>query len=175
MPADMFLRRTAYNKMNGKVIWPLLAFILVFSMHAAYVSYTLTHQETKWITVEETNWVTTYLQEQEYFIGLSYALAAAFTVYALLTYAENRKKGLVGLFSGITLTGLIYFGACFLAGCCGSPMVAVYVSLLGPSFLGVAKSVTLFLTIISVSVGYYLLKKKGSSACGDKCLCKPDQ
>ncbi len=144
-------------------------------MHAAYVSYTITQQESKWIPVEETNWVTTYLQEQEYFIGLSYALAMAFTVYALLKYAENRKKRLAGLFSGITLTGLIYFGACFLAGCCGSPMIAVYVSLLGPSFLGIAKSASLILTIISVSAGYFLLKNKGTDSCGEKCQCRPDR
>jgi len=157
--------------MNWKVIWPLAAFILVFSIHAAYVSYTVTQQETKWIAVEETNWLTTYLQEQEYFIGLSYALALAFTSFALLRYAENRKNGLTGLFSGITLTGLIYFGACFLAGCCGSPMIAVYVSFLGPSFQSAGKPITLVLTVISVSVGYSILERR-KTACGGKDVCK---
>jgi hypothetical protein len=157
--------------MRNANILILVAFVLVLSSHVAYMGLFAAPAESQWIKPDESNWVVTYMQNGDYFIGLSYGLAMAFAVYALLKYAGDRKKGITGLFSGLTLTGLIYFGACFLSGCCGSPMIAVYVSLLGPSFQGAGKPITMALTIVSVSVGYFILEKR-KTACGGKNDCK---
>jgi len=37
---------------------------------------------------------------------------------------------------GVTLLGALMAGGCFLIGCCGSPMLAVYLSLFGAKGLG---------------------------------------
>jgi hypothetical protein len=157
--------------MKGKTIWLLAAFLLVFSLHLAYTLQSSSNTSSKWVQVEDSDGLSTYMEKGEYFIGISYGLAISFAVYALLKYAGNQKKRVTGLFSGLTLTSLIYFGACFLSGCCGSPMIAVYVSLLGPSFQGAGKPITLALTAVSVSAGYYILERK-ETKCGCKNVCK---
>src|SRR5208283_3790556 len=40
---------------------------------------------------------------------------------------------------GLTLLGALMAGGCFLIGCCGSPMLAVYLSLFGAKALGLGK------------------------------------
>ena len=54
---------------------------------------------------------------------------------------------------GITLVGVLMAGGCFLIGCCGSPMLAVYVSLFGSRALGVGKPLTALVTLVSVGCG----------------------
>lgn len=157
--------------MKIHIICALAAFVLALSSHVAYISFIGAPAESQWIKPDESNWFTAYMQGGGYFIGISYGLAASFAVYALSRYAGDRKKSITGLFSGLTLTGLVYFGACFLSGCCGSPMVAVYVSLLGPSFQSAGKPITLALTVVSVSAGYLILKRR-ETACGGKNVCK---
>ena len=41
---------------------------------------------------------------------------------------------------GITLSGFLAVAGCYLLGCCGSPMLAVYMSLFGVSFLRILGS-----------------------------------
>lgn len=94
----------------------------------------------------------------------SYALAIGFSVYALLRFLESRRGGLAGLLGGITLTGVLCVAGCFLLGCCGSPMLAVYLTLFGSSFLGFTKPLTFALTIASVVVGYIWMERKSVPA-----------
>lgn len=61
---------------------------------------------------------------------------------------------------GISFTSVFYFGGCFLLGCCGSPMFAVYLGLFGVSFLGFEKLILLMFTVTSVVIGYIWMEKK---------------
>jgi hypothetical protein len=101
-----------------------------------------------------------YFEQQNYLLSIAYALALSFTVYAFLKVSESRKCGMTGIAGGITLTGLIYAAACFLLGCCGSPMLTVYIALFGASALGFRKPLVLSLTLLSVSAGFIWLYKK---------------
>jgi hypothetical protein len=155
--------------MRRIIIYPLAAFIAVFILHAAYLIFKGIQISKQWVQIENTTWLSLYLERQDYFLGFSYALAGAFTIYAFLKFFESRKSGVAGVVGGITLTGILYFGGCFLLGCCGSPMLVVYLSLFGSSFLGFTKPLTLILTITSVVIGYFWLEKKtksSSSYCG---------
>ncbi|NIA31624.1 MAG: hypothetical protein GWP06_17160 [Actinobacteria bacterium] len=107
-------------------------------------------------------------------LGISYALAGAFTIYAFLKFQSNRKKpGIAGMIGGLTLTGALYGGSCFLLGCCGSPMLAVYLGLFGPSFLGFTKPIILITTIFSLFIGFWWIEKKTKEcSCVDKDNCK---
>lgn len=149
----------------------IITFVLVFTVHAFYSINKIERISEQWTSVEGISPIVSYLQQQEYFLGLSYAMAGAFTVYALFKFLSNRKKGATGILGGITLTGVLYFGGCFLLGCCGSPMLAVYLSLFGSSMLGFTKAITLILTTVSIIIGFVWLEWRGNKTV---CDCGPD-
>lgn len=97
-----------------------------------------------------------YIGPGEYWLGLSYGLAGAFAAFSLLRAIRMRREALAasaGAAGGIALGGLLWAGVCFLVGCCGSPMLPVYLGLLGPKFLGVTKPLTFGLTLLSIVAG----------------------
>ncbi len=159
--------------MKKKLLYPMIAFAVVFSLHAVYSVAATARMSQQWFQMEKVNPFWAYLARQDYLLGLSYAVASSFTIYAVTQFSQSRKKGLAGVIGGSALTGLLYFAGCFLLGCCGSPMLIVYLNLFGSSFLGFTKHLTLALTIISVVIGYFWMerKTKSSSSCceGNKC------
>jgi len=162
--------------MRKKIIYPLIAFGVVFILHGVYSIWRGLQVSRHWVQLGNTNWLSIYFNRQDYLLGLSYALAGAFTIYTLLKFLENRKRGVAGVLGGVTLTGILYLGGCFLLGCCGSPMLAVYLSLFGSSFLGFTKPLVLLLTMISVVIGYLWMERKSKtpkSCCAENEKCSP--
>ena len=160
--------------MTKKFYLPLVALLSVFGIHSTYIIWKNIELANKWSQTTETNWFSQYFQKQDFLLGMSYALAVAFTVYALLKFFENRKSGIKGTLGGLTMTGIIYFGGCFLIGCCGSPMLIVYLNLFGASFLGFTKIIIFALTTISIIISYFLLNKKSKNNncnCGENSDC----
>ncbi len=160
--------------MKRRLLYPILAFCAIFSLHAVYSVAATARMSRQWVQLENVNPLRSYLVQQDYLLGLSYAVASAFTVYAVLQFSQSRKRSLSGVIGGGALTGLLYFGGCFLLGCCGSPMLIVYMNLFGSSFLGFTKHLTLALTIISVVIGYFCMERKTkteSSCCENNRCC----
>ncbi|MBF0560162.1 MAG: hypothetical protein HQL08_15440 [Nitrospirae bacterium] len=156
--------------MKRKLFYPKLAFVVVFSLHAVYSIASTAHMSQQWVQLENVNPFWSYISRQDYLLDLSYAIASAFTLYAVLQFSRGRKGSLTGVIGGSALTGFLYFAGCFLLGCCGSPMLIVYLNLFGSSFLGFTKHLTLALTIISVVIGYFWMERKiktSSSCCED--------
>jgi hypothetical protein len=151
--------------MRTKTLYTLIAFIAVFAIHAAYSAWASTQSTSIWVQPEDAGWPANYILNQDYMLGISYALAGAFTVYALLRLSERNERGVVGMLGGFTVTGFLYFGACFFTGCCGSPMLAVYLSVLGPSFLGFTKPIILAITVISITASYFWMERKAGKPC----------
>lgn len=151
--------------MRRKILYPLVAFILVFLFHAIYSIWKASQISQQWVQLENISMPSLYFGQQNFFLGFSYALAGAFTTYALLKCFQNRKSGIAGVVGGVTLTGILYIGGCFLLGCCGSPMLVVYLSLFGSSFLGFTKPFVATITTISVVIGYFWIEKKTKSCC----------
>ena len=58
-----------------------------------------------------------------------------------------RRASLAASAGGLTLSGILAASVCFLTGCCGSPMLPLYLGLLGPNFLGVTNPLTLAITL----------------------------
>lgn len=106
-----------------------------------------------------------YFQDEEYFLGFSYALAIAFTVFAISRLKINKNGGIVGVFSGVTLSAALYAFGCFLIGCCGSPMAIVYAGLFGSSFLGFTKPLVFSVTVLSVGLGYWMMRRRPQGEC----------
>jgi len=115
-----------------------------------------------------------YFSEQDYLVGISYALGAAFSVWALAQYLRTRQSAMAaGAAGGITLVGVLMAAGCFLIGCCGSPMLGVYLGLLGSKALSVGKPLMASVTFLSVGFGYwYLTRRSKREICADDtCAC----
>ncbi len=143
-----------------RTLYPALAFLGVFMLHGGYLLWSAS----RWISVDNTSSLSLYLHQQNYFMGLSYGLAAAFTVYSFMRFTDGQRGGLGGTIGGLTITGILYFAGCFLLGCCGSPMLAVYLSLFGSSYAGFTKPIVLVVTIISIGLSWLWMQRKTRTA-----------
>lgn len=162
--------------MKKKLFFSLIGFVVVLLLHASYSIVESKRLAERWAEMSNVNYLSLYFERGEYLIGASYALAIGFSVYALVRFVESRNKGFAGLLGGITVTGVLYVAGCFLLGCCGSPMLAVYLTLFGSSFLGSTKLLTFVLTLASVVVGYIWMERNSKSAnvcCEGDEECKP--
>ena len=154
--------------MRKKALYPLAAFLVVLVFHATYFTWRAARMSKQWAQLGNANSLQLYFEQSNYLLSLSYALAGSFTIFAIMRFSEHRACSVAGAAGGITLTGLLYVGGCFLVGCCGSPMLAVYLSLFGSTFLGFAKPLVLVLTAVSVGIGFFWIEKKTKAlrSCG---------
>jgi hypothetical protein len=116
----------------------------------------------RWLSAPgtETSWLRLYLESQSYWLGYSYALALSFAAVALRRYREQRLCAARNLAIGsVTLSGFLAVAGCFLLGCCGSPMLAVYLSLFGASFLPFAGPLVAGVTTITIIVGWFWMNR----------------
>jgi len=154
------------NKIKKATI-PLAIFITVFVLHLFY--YRITES-----SCAGSAWFQKYIGEQEHFLGISYALSFAFMSFAFLKFKENRKKALKAALGSGILAVILWF-LCFLFGCCGSPMLILYLNLIGLSKFKVPKLVLLIMTIIFIGIGYiWLVRKSSKGCCNGKCPSKED-
>lgn len=151
--------------MIKKRVYPAVAFLFAFFFHALYSAWRSSPSADQCGQAADTALLALYFVRQEYFIGFSYALSAAFTVYALLRFAAGRGRAAAGVAGGLALTGGLYAAGCFLLGCCGSPLLAVYLGFLGASYLSFAKPLVAAITLLSVIGGYLWLERKGADCC----------
>lgn len=150
-----------------KTIITLFTFIVVFILHIVYFKVTEGR-------CGDIFWLKKYIEEEGYFLGISYALSIAFVAFAFLKFKENRKKALKVAFGGGFLVIILWF-LCFLFGCCGSPMLIVYLNLIGISSLRIPKFVLLIMTIIFIGIGYIWLIKKTPKGCCNGKPCKENE
>lgn len=97
-------------------------------------------------------WLPKYIEAGSYWLGYSYALSVAFAVVALRRYVRNRSCG-AGRFAvgGLTFTGVLSVAGCYLIGCCGSPLLVVWLNLFGAKFLPFAKPLMAVVTTVSIA------------------------
>ncbi len=129
----------------------------------------------------ESSWMQLYLQTQSYWLGFSYALSLTFAVYAFRRYREQRYCTARNLaIGGVTFSGLLAVAGCYLIGCCGSPMLAVYLSLFGAAFLPFAKPLVALVTSVSILGAWWWLNRRlpsplstqpSESSCSGKSDC----
>ena len=121
------------------------------------------------------SWLDQYARSQNYWLGISYGIALAFAAIAFRQYRERgacaARNAAIG---GITLSGVLSVLGCFLLGCCGSPMLGVYLSLFGTAFLRAAKPLTAAVTVVSVLLGWWWMRShvRADTSCT---TCKVDE
>jgi hypothetical protein len=149
-----------------------IGFLLTLIIHFLWVSRDLA-PKLQWADINSVpentiSGYAMYFQDGEYYFGLSYALAIAFTLFAFSRIKIDRKKGATGFFGGITFSALLATFGCFMIGCCGSPMAIVYISMFGSSYLKIAKPLILIITLLSVIYAYRkMTKNKSCKSCED--------
>lgn len=117
----------------------------------------------QWVVIPDPahpSWTQRYVETQSYWLGFSYALSFAFAAAALRRYREQRfcvSRNLA--IGGVTFSGFLAMAGCYLLGCCGSPMLAVYLSLFGAAFLPLAKPLTALMTVVFISGSWWWMNR----------------
>ena len=134
-------------------------------------------EQAEWAAVEESSALARYVESQSYWLGFSYAVALAFAATALRRHREQQLCGARTLaIGGATFSGFLAVAGCYLLGCCGSPMLAVYVSLFGAHFLPLAKPLVATLTMLSVGGAWWWMNRARSRGAPDappRVACAP--
>ena len=155
-----------------------LAFVGVYAAHAFYLSRIAATPTKGWANSEIMDsgfpGLGPYFQAQDYYTGFSYALAGAFAAWAIGRFLRSRQAAMAaGAAGSITFVGVLMAAGCFLIGCCGSPMLGVYLGIFGAKALGIGKPLMALVSLVSVGVGYwYLSRRAKKEICLDSsCAC----
>ncbi len=153
----------------------VFVFTAVFVFHGLRTMYGPTDPEAgRWVALPLSfgERFSGYFFEGAIWLGYTYALSAAFAVWAVLQYFSRRASAGAALGS-FSLAGALWASACFMVGCCGSPMLGVWVALLGSAaapWLGPASA--LLTTVSVLTAGYWMRRRAAVRACcTDACGC----
>lgn len=120
---------------------PLATFVAVFAVHLIYLLVIRAPGCGPSPTLSG------YFGNGDVFLGFSYALGAAFSVWSFMRFRACRSaSSAAGAAGGTVLTAGLAAAGCFLAGCCGSPMLAVYAGIFGAGTLTIPKWAVALLT-----------------------------
>jgi hypothetical protein len=155
-----------------RLIWLLgtVAFVAAFIGHVLYLRYLTTTPQKGWTDNFDpsVNFWQTYTISQDYFVSFSYALSASFAVWATARFVYFRQRAAaLGAFGGVSLVTLLAAAGCFLIGCCGSPMLPIYVSLFGSAAAGIGKPLMALISLISIGGGYLCVVRRPACNCTD--------
>lgn len=159
-----------------RLIWLLgtAAFVAVFAGHVLCLRYLTSAPQKGWadnFNPSASFWQS-YMISQDYFVSFSYALSASFAVWATARFVYSRRRAAaVGAFGGVSLVTFLAAAGCFLIGCCGSPMLPIYVSLFGSKAAGIGKPLMALITLVSIGGGYLYLLRRPECNCTDPGTC----
>ena len=158
------------------VFWLLgaAAFAAVFVGHALYLRFLTSASQKVWadnFTPSVSFWQG-YIISQDYFVSFSYALSASFAIWATARFVYSRRRAAaIGAFGGVSLVTFLAATGCFLIGCCGSPMLPIYISLFGSQAAGIGKPLMALISLISISGGYLYVLRRPECRCADPDTC----
>ncbi len=141
-------------------------FVTVMGIHFVYLGLFPEKDpaQDRWaivVPVDKPSWISTYLDSQSYWLGYSYALVLTFSIVALRRYRQSKACSARNFaIGGFTLTGLLAIAGCFLVGCCGSPMLIIYLNLFGAAFLPIAKPFMAGITTLTIFLAWWWMNRK---------------
>ncbi len=156
------------KRLLPRSVLPLVAFAAVIGVHFIWQGFFPEQDpaQSQWVAVPgqaDSDWFRQYIESGGYWFGYSYALSLTFAVVALRRYREQRfcqaRNLAVG---GLTLSGFLAVAGCYLIGCCGSPMLIVYMNLFGAAFLPLAKPLMAGITTLTIGLAWWwMLRAEG--------------
>jgi hypothetical protein len=159
-----------------RLIWLLaiVVFVAVFVGHVLNLRYLTIAPQKDWADNfnPSVSFWQSYMINQDYFVSFSYALSASFAAWAIARFMYFRRRAAaVGAFGGVSLVTLLGAAGCFLIGCCGSPMLPIYVSLFGSKAAGIGKPLMALISLISIGGGYLYVVRRPECNCADPETC----
>ena len=148
-----------------KSVLPAGVFIAVWLVHYVWLGFFPEQDpaQSRWVEIAapaQASWFRNYVETQSYWLGFSYALSLAFAAVALRRYREQRLCASRNLaIGGATFSGGLAVVGCYLIGCCGSPMLAVYLSLFGAQFLPLAKPFIALVTTVFIGIAWWWMNR----------------
>lgn len=138
-----------------RTLLPLSVFLAVMGAHFVWLGLFPEQDpaQSRWAEVPTTghSWLKTYLDGGSYWLGYSYGISLAFAAVGIRRYREQRLAASRNFALGsVSFSGVLAVVGCYMLGCCGSPMLAVYLSLFGAAFLPWAKPLVAILTTITL-------------------------
>jgi hypothetical protein len=155
-------------------ILPAIAFAAALALHFVWQGLFSEQDpvQAQWALLpDQTSWLSEYIKSEEYWFGYSYALCFAFIASSVQNFRKSQcatsRNAAIG---GATFSGFLAFAGCFLIGCCGSPMLVVWLNLFGASFLPFAKPLIALITTITIAgMWVWMIYKKKKNP--DDCSC----
>ncbi|WP_428937756.1 hypothetical protein [Fontivita pretiosa] len=152
-----------------RAVMPVCVLAAVMMMHFVWRGFFPEQDpaQSRWVAADprQVSWFTRYIEERDYWLGASYGLSLAFAAVAFRRYREGRlcvaRNLAVG---GVTFCGVLSVVGCYLLGCCGSPMLAVYLSLFGAAFVPLAKPLVAGVTLLWILLGWWWMNRHAPSA-----------
>jgi len=146
------------------LIIPIGVFAAVFASHYLWLGLypEQNPQQSQWFALpEENSWFDNYIEGANYWLGYSYGLSAAFAAAAFRNYLNSPcRTAKTFAIGGVTFTGMLAFAGCFLIGCCGSPMLVVWLNLFGAAFIPFAKPGMALVTTISIAAAWFWMFRR---------------
>ena len=147
-----------------RAILPATVFVAVAAFHYVWLGFFPEQDpaQSRWVAVDdERSWLQSYLEAQSYWLGYSYALSFGFAAVALRRYREHQSCGTRNLaIGGVTFSGVLAVAGCYLIGCCGSPMLVVYLNLFGAAFVPLAKPLVAALTTATIAGAWWWMRRR---------------
>ena len=113
-----------------------------------------------------------YLESQSAWLGLSYAISLTFAAHWLRRYREQRLCSASTLTVGsVTLSGAFAVGGCYVLGCCGSPMLGVYLGLFGATFLPFRGPIVFAVTTVLLAGSWWWMSRASRRASESDSAC----
>ncbi|MBI5446582.1 MAG: hypothetical protein HY900_35865 [Deltaproteobacteria bacterium] len=144
---------------------PLGVFVAAFALHFLWLGLFPEQDpaQSPWAALPSegaSSWLPKYLEAGEYWLGYAYGLSLAFAAAALRRYRRHRSCG-AGKFAvgGVTLSAVLAGGGCYLIGCCGSPLLVVWLNLLGAKFLPLARPLMAGITTLSIAGAWWWMAR----------------
>jgi hypothetical protein len=149
-------------------LFPTISFITTFILHYIYLGLFPEQDpaQSGWAVIPiEVSWLGKYIEEQNYWLGYSYGLSLAFVVGAFEKYRQSRCRASGSLaVGGLGFSGVLALAGCFLVGCCGSPMLIVWINIFGVAFLPFAKPLVAIVSTVTMAVAWWWLSRKMRTA-----------
>jgi hypothetical protein len=130
------------------------------------------------VSFDGAGWFARYVEGGGYWLAYAYGLSGGFASVSVRNLIESRRRDRAiaaesGIAAGsVTFAGALAFGGCFFMGCCGSPMLAVWISLFGAAFVPFAKPFIAVLTTVMIGAAWFWMsKKRKQCACGGSTCC----
>lgn len=156
----------SWRRVVREAVLPLAVFAAAVAAHVVWLGLFPEQPEVQsaWAPLPPEgpeSWLPRYVEAQDYWLGYSYGLSLAFAAAAFRRYRRNRSSAAGGLaVGGLTLSGALAVAGCYLVGCCGSPMLVVWLNLFGAAFVPFAKPLMAAVTTLSVAGAWWWMARR---------------